>query len=680
MPRFISPRGESFDVDEMSPETMRFIQENQLKPVPQAAQAAQAPGALPPISSGLDVAKSGLSGLAEGVARTPMLAADIAKLGLTGLNQVLPGTVSDGTMRQIGSQPWVDAFKDSPQDKWLKNIGLDLTHEPQTRAGRYTKAGTSAVAGAAAMGGLGALGRGGLNAASLALTPSSLAINGGAGLAGELGYDVSRGFDETKQGNPLVALATGSAAAVGGNIVRQVARPNINQTVYNATNDMPARDWKAARSSIDEFNAAGSKTFTLADLPELNPRIGGTAQGLSNTTGGNLLQQKLGDARVNKDIPSILKAAREDITPSVDARQLGNDLTAQGQQRLLALKQNRSTALKGDLTAAGNLDEQVLKASSVPIRLANLDPGNQGTGQLRAIAQAETAMLGKDSLKVPILDDVVPPTTNVRALSQNVKALRKLGLSEAQSPNAAIGRSQGMYAADLAERALGNASPKFKDAMSRYKDFSDNIYNPAKNSAVGGFADGVSDAGGILTQLRKVPPGKLASELSGLSPSDQQKRELARILSDQVSPIPNLAKVGPQATGDRASLKALLDDIDPDLSARVGIKTKVADQLSKLHAEGSADRTMGLNHSQNIISKAISPFGTISMGAGLRTSEKETSRLSQLLGNPTPENLAKLEALSKIDPRAKRALEWISSLTAASQNSSVSNPALPAAP
>lgn len=298
---FVAPNGDKFKIDMNVPEAAAFVRQHGLKPEE---------------SSGVkDFLKSSLSGLVEGIPRGLGLGGDAIKLGMTGANLLADKDLpffSPETINQYGSQGWIDAFKDSPQDRFLKKGGLDATYEPQTTAGRYGKAGMSALSGGAVTGGLASIG-GPFNAAKVALSPSAAAINTASGLASEGAMDLTQ--------NPLVAALAGLGVGTGGNMVKQAARSNYPENLYDATKGMKPRDWRAAEDSLERLNSTNvpggqPSALTLADVPELRTQLSGIARGLSNAPGGDALRNKLSaDFRQNKEIPRLLNQAQEVTQP-----------------------------------------------------------------------------------------------------------------------------------------------------------------------------------------------------------------------------------------------------------------------------------------------------------------------------------------------------------------------------
>lgn len=498
-----------------------------------------------------DLTRSSGAGASEGLFRGPLIGGDLYKLALTGINKVVPEAFDQADIERYGSQGWIDAFRGSPQDKFLKDkLGLDVLREPETAAGRYAKAGTSATAGAASLGSIGALPnalkmipalRGmagaapaaqGLTAAAINTSPGAITANAAGGIAGEAGYDLSRGFDETKPGNPIAGLAAGLGVGGVANAVRLARAPNLDQQLFNATKSMDKNDWSQTMKDLVDYLKSGSKTTTLADLPKLQPRIGGLAQDLSNATGGDLLRQRLSTqartAGKDSDIPQLLKSVTEGIPAGpVDPREVARLMSAKG-------------------------------ASAI----ANA-PGPR------------TAATLQDSL-------------------------------------------------------------------------------------AGGVA-GTRDFSQTLAALRRVPPEKLQRELYMMGLSDHEALQLGKAVAGGLKPVPNVTKA-PELMKDRDALEQILDYVNPNLKNQANNKLNVTDSLSRLSAEHGADRTTQMELQKNWMQIAASPFSTIARRSGLRTGEKETEKIAAMFGNPTKENLAELERLSKIDPRILRRLQTASSL------------------
>lgn len=654
MPILVNSKGEKFEVpDNPTPTELREMQELGLRPPP---------------STSRDVTKSSISGLYEGVLRAPLIAGDLNKLALTAINKIRPGTIDEKDVDRWGSQGWVDAFRGSPQDKWLQEkLGLSMAHQPETTAGRYAKSTASSIGGAASMGGLGAAPGiaqatpSVLNAARVALTPSSMAINGATGAASELGYDISRGFDETKIGNPLWALAAGLGTGTGLNTFRQIMRPNLDQIMYNATRGVSPQQWDKSRADLKDFQKSGSQSFTLADLPELQPRVGGLARGLSNQTGGDLLQQKLSQqVRMNTDIPKLMREALEGTGAGpVDPREVTRLMAEKGNSVISRAEKARTTALLGNLDAAGNVDPaDLLSSVNRNIRGPMLQPGNQSTGSRKALDAAEYALLGIKPPPVMLTaPNLNPAVTNVRSLSKNVKGLNDIHKSEATNAKGAIRDSDAALAHKAAEAALKEISPRYSTAMQQYQDTTVNLVNPLKDALPGAVRDAKS-FDGVLSRLRQVPIDDLQKEIRTLGMADPEILQLAKAVGSNLKPVPNLAMAGD--FHDRKIFEKLVDAVDPDLAKQLGNKISVSDALSRLGNEHSAATDVMLNLGRNPVSNIVSPFGSTDMRARLRTSAGETAKISELLGNPTPENLEKLRQLAKIDPRAKRSLEFLS--------------------
>lgn len=646
MPIFVDPKGQEFEVpDDPTPEEQAEIQQLRLRPK---------------VGTGMDMLRSGISGITEGLIRAPLIGGDIMKLGSIGINKLRPGTISDERINALGSQGWVDLMRDSGLDQMS---GGALSHDPQTTPGRYTKAGTSAVSGSAATAGMGALpgvvknSAQGLNAARVALSPSSIGINAGAGMAGEFGNEVSGG-------NPLMGMLFGMGALTLGNAGRNALfRSNFPQQIHDATKGMSKAEWQAARKSLRDFRQSGSTSYTLSDLDELQPRIGGVAQGMSNSTGGDALRYKLSpQVRRNKDIPEIMERTVGNVSPPVDPRELAAVLEQQGAK---AIKdKNLPLWVQRDGNLQGTLDPtRLLAATNRYVRRPRLEPGNQSDGQRKAFDAAERALLGEDALRIPLISQVTPKVTNLKSLTQNVKGLEKIPQSSTDSPSPAVSRYQMDKATTGAEQALDRASRgQFRRAMDQYKQGKEALVDPLKRGLAGSM-EGAKDGAGLIERLRKVPLDRLQAELNTMNVTPEQAKALARTLGEKLAPIPDKTKaLGTNAALDRKIFEALLDYADPRLLGPAKRNLSVADALSRLNAEHSADRTMGLHLSENVGSKVVNPFGSMSRTFALNRSRKETQQLSDLLANPNPQNLQKLREMAKIDPRAKRALEWISSL------------------
>ena len=479
MPKiFIDPQGQEYDVpDDPSPHELMEIKQRGLKPKEQMGVAE-------------DVGRSTFSGISEGLARTPLIAGDLLRLAGHVGNKIAPGQLP--AFENFGSQAWIDAFRDSPQHKFLNKIMPDVLHEPQTTAGRYAKPVASAISGAALTGGVGGIGTAGaVTGTKAALTPPMLAITGGSAAAGQGVTDLTD--------NPLLGMLATLGTNTAGNLARRGMAPNLDEVVYDATKGMDKRQWQESRRHLQKYGESGSDTFTLADLPHLQPRMGGVARSTAATAGGDQLRQKFSlQDRFNRDIPELYGRAAHEIWPG---------------------------------------------AVSGPI--------------------------------------------NQRANS-------------------------------------------------------------------------------IISSLRQVDPQRLPNVVRSLS--DAEALQVAKMMADRLRTMPNKASASFDAKRDRDVLQHLLERVDKPLADSVRNKVDVGDSLSRLGAPHASDTTLDFKQSRNPVQWMTSPFGTAGFRAGLRTNEKESRNLSELLSNPTPQNLEQLRRLSLIDPRAKKALEWVSSLMGSAQS------------
>ena len=647
--------------EDLQPEELAWLKEN--KAVPLETSGAK------------DVLKGAMSGITEGLFRAPLIGGDIINLGGTLINKIRPGTFDQENVNRFGSQAWIDAFRGSPEDKATGGL---MSYEPETRAGRYTKAGTSAIAGGAATGGMASIpgfaksAAAGLNGMRQAMTPASMAINGAAGVASEAGTDVS--------GNPLVGLAAGLGVGTAGTAIRHAMSPNFVEGLYDGTKTMKPGDWQSARRSLDDFRQSGSTSFTLADLPELQPRIGGNARDITNTTGGEALRAKFDatarrgivtpEGQTQGDIPNLLRGAANVVPPVSDPRELAVGLAGKGQSVIKNAAQPIYNARDGGLDNLGNVDPiRLLAATNRYVRKPAIAPGNQSEPMQAKLRAAEEALLGRDAPKTPMIQDVTPPVLNVRSLSQNVKSLRANPTNSTDSAKANINRFVGMEGADAAERALDKATKGgFSQVMSQYRASKENILDPMKRGLPGTIQE-AKDADSLLRILNKVPEDKLLGELNTAGVTPAEAKQLARIVGDRLEALPDATKAANTTQlANRRLFNQLLEYADPSLKTEATRKIKVADALARLDAEHSADSTQRMTNQKNWAQWGL-PFSTAGFRNSLRVGREEAQSMSQLLANPTPENLEQLRKISLLDPRAKKFLDWYSAWGGAATSS-----------
>jgi hypothetical protein len=613
-------------------------------------------------STAQDVGKSALSGVLEGVSRAPYIAGDLLNLGVRGVNKIWPGAIN----------PEYEKLTSDRVMEVLKDEGGIYSHTPETRAGRYANAGANALGGAVLFGGGPAAATahlpGTLNTVKAGLgrvLASPLAQAPVIGMAGELGGDLPRGFDESQPKNAVGSLAGSLAATLAGVATKRLLTPNAPAVVQAAAGSMTPEDWAATAANSARLRQAGATTATLADAVPPSSQLRGLTRDLSNAQGGSVLTQQLAGRAdpVAGEIPRLLREAQETAHPSaVNVGQLGQQVGQAGQQAVDAARAARLAAYQPILNNAPLVPQADISRTLLKLKEQAANPQNLGTMDQRAL---EAAMLGIG--KTPLypmplaprvpgggLPATVPPLANqapglganLTALSKNVKEMRK-GLPTGP---VTLDREAGLKAYGIANEALKEGSPAYARAMAEYARLSDELVNPVRQGLPGQLS---SLAGGAMTEtglpqvLARSSPEEVLRVLPGLVPDPAMRGQIARALLEA---HPNtMTTAGQAATRTQGARQVAQGLVPPQAAQTIGDKTWAADQLAKLSAEAGLDSSARQQLGQTWLGW-LQPFGETGRRSRLARNAKETEVLSELLGNNTENNLAILRAMARKPP------------------------------
>ena len=386
MPAYKLPDGRVFDApDKLTPEQSAYF---------------EAEGAKKQTPNGwADAFKAGMSGLYEGAVRTPFILGDLSTAGMNLVDRTFN---KDAPQRRMQSDQVLDILREK--------TGKEL-YVPETTAGRYANSVGNAVGGSF-LGGTGAL-RGvpaltrapGVGNAVKDVVARSLQTPvvgaAAAGGASELAGDASRGFDTTREQNPIARLAGGVTGAVGSGVAARMAAPRYENMIHQATKELSPADFAAAQKLNTEMKAAGATVQTIPDTLPSTSSLRGVAQEISNAPGGQALNTKLA-GRDEGEISRLLGEAKGQMQRSA-VPNVSMLPGAPGADQFIAdvAKSNRTSAMLPDLRNAPLLEEQKLQSIVEALQKRSSLPRNAGTDDARYSSGAASAVNSLPRYRIP---------------------------------------------------------------------------------------------------------------------------------------------------------------------------------------------------------------------------------------------------------------------------------------
>lgn len=686
---------------------------------PEESAWLQQQGGKPTVGKLEDAAKAGVSGVVEGAIRAPFIGGDIASLGATLANKVRPGTFSPQAEESQSGQV-LQAISDLPgviahmRGKPFSSAEPLSLYTPQTQVGRYANSAGNAVGGLV-LGGTGAV----KNAISLkapqgvmetvkalakkvATNPVTQAV--GVGAAGEFAGDVSRGFDETQEQNPLARFAGSTAAATAmalGSFLnkRSAARP-LHEMVKGS--DKAAFD--QARAETQRLEAAGVRQNTVGDaFVNTNPQVGAMEREVSNEMGGGQLAQKL-TGRVSGDIPNLEARSKAAINAAVvpnAAAPSGRFPTAQ-EDLLQQARSARTQAVRIAEESSGLVPTSDVAAIVRALRRRAQAPGNRRT--LDADFANQTARTLTGGYRYPMPQGPGPaapgPTsgfTPVTPLGPQAATPAGLGdvpgiggpLALPAPQTRAIGPTAapqsgalGPVIRDPAEFGMGaKPMPPFRPVGEpdittiepqaprtpqgfNLVELSKRI-NALNTAAPKGAAaaDNASVLDKNVTVARSQALNLARQELAARNPAFARGQQTYQDMSPGVDALKTLvehptvlqASTSMRPNPVREGLIAHLSKFDPDLAASTSERLRAADILSRntaQHGKQGLQGELGQTGAASLASPWYAAYKALST-SGRRSANEDISRL---LASPTKENLAILENLARNNPDLARSL------------------------
>lgn len=686
---------------------------------PEESAWLQQQGGKPATSKLADVAKSGLSGVVEGAIRAPFIGGDIASLGATLVNKVRPGTLPKGAEESQSGQV-LQAISDLPgviahmRGKPFSSATPLSLHTPETQAGRYANS-VGNAAGGMVLGGASAF------KPTIALSaPQGVAETvkalvkrgatmpavqaGVAGAASEFAGDVSRGFDETKEQNPLARFIGGAGTAGVMALASFLNKRSAARPLHEVVKDTTPAEFNQARAETNRLQAAGARQNTVGDsFANTNPQIGAMEREVSNEMGGGQLAQKL-TGRVAGDIPrleatsnaainravvpnavppsgrfptvqeDLLQQARSARTQAVRAAEERSPLvpTQDVAGIVRALRQraqlpgNRRT-LDADFanqtarTVAGGYryDMPQGAAPATPGPMSGFTPvtplGPQGAtpvgvGGVPAIG-GPLALPGPGSRAIAPTAAPQTGALGPRVWDPNEFGMGPKPMSSFEMPstpdittiNPPVPRTpQGFNLVELSKRinALNTAAPKGAAAA-------DNASVLDKNVAVA--------RGQALDLARR----ELAARNQHFAQGQQTYQEMSpgvdalKTLVEHPTVLQASTSMRPNPV--REGLIAHLSRFDPNLAASTSERMRAADILSRntaQHGKQGLQGELGQTGAATLTSPWYAAYKALST-SGRRSANEDISRL---LANPTQQNMAILENLARNNPDLARSL------------------------
>lgn len=666
-----------------------------------------------------DVGKSAVSGLAEGAIRAPFIGGDIFALGARLLEKVRPGSTSEQNRAMMSDQV-LQALSDIPGNaahaggKPFSSAEPLTLHNPETKYGRYANTMGNAVGG---------LTLGGASAfkapIKLATTPGVLpkAVSAvtraaaqpvvqaaGVGAATEFAGDVSRGFDDTKEQNPLARMAGGGTAALLAALSGRIGNPRAAQPLHEVTKGMTPEDWKLARAENARLEAAGATTRTVADSLPPNNQLGALEKEVSNTTGGQPLYNKLA-GRTTGEIPRLLSeakgAAQRTAVPQLGGVFSPLDPSQSIDDAVFAMARgNRTASMMPHLRNAPLMPETDLAPIVQALQQRARLPANAGTVDAQSLNNAASTVNGLPRYPLPQppapgplsgpgvltggpagpLPAGAAPTPQLGAPRPALPAPTGTSMVPAGSQGGALtapgmpaipaGQAQNMLPPKPGFQMPQSAQPitdvefpvpqgvnleALSKEVKRLMTVGDAV--PVQGAPAGSVLNKAASrgaAGEASSLLRRANPSYDAA--MGAYAKASPSVDIARILAEnKLKPVVNPAMSGMPVDEVRGELSRALRTVDPAMETFVNEKLRAADTLSRHTAEQGVEG-LAQQFGQSPLAAMLTPFGSGARFANTTSRIKMNKMVSELLANPSPETYKILEALSQTNPAVARAL------------------------
>jgi hypothetical protein len=260
--------------------------------------------------------------------------------------------------------------------------------------------------------------------------------------------------------------------------------------------------------------------------------------------------------------------------------------------------------------------------------------------------------------------------TDLDTVSAQLKRLKSNAVNPVGNASSAQkwGTNDMLGAVNDAEMMLGGVSPAFKRANEAFRAWHQDVANPLKEGTIGVVADKnpniptAAPIGRLTSITADRSPGDVQSTLSLLKEGGADTGEIARALLQK-----KLAG-GPLASG-RTAFGGPGSPEEAALTAALGPKAEsiraplnAADTLaSTLKNNNALTEYLQLRPSGVSVRGILRP-GIMERFAGKADYEAQVHKL--LSGNPTPEEIRKLQELSMFDPNLRAQLSRITGLSA----------------
>lgn len=638
----------------------------------------------------VDSLKSGVSGLAEGAVKLPFAAADLLKLGV-----VKGGNMLAGEGWQEKNKDWLDLgnLGSSGLDKLIETIlPGGVWHKPGTETGKYVNAGAMGLGGA--LGGLGVAGLANKGAGALATTKAALPGVSVAGVTSGLGaHEAQKRFpDYPMLSSFLGGLAGGVAPAAAALIPKLAGKTGPLNTLAGTTDNADRMlhtigsgagpsDFPQARINLDTLNSAGARTTTMGDLFPANSTVGAGVDFIAGSAGGGALQRRL--------------AGREDDISAL----IADALSATGQGR-------NSPATVSDMVAnaAQSRIDQLRRVKNRPLeRLRNLPPvpahevmtgirnlERAGTspgmfpeadrsailGIVEALTDANTGMVrprpGPYGTTVTGLGP--GPQQSLPAIGLNIADFSQKPVAYGASAGQQINARSAGIAQNLASDAVNNFpapwGPSYQGARNTSDYLRNRFYEPAISGPLGKLA-------GHPGAVAEVPASRLSSIVANRNPDEitalvkqlgkgdrgigtDSTSQIARAILDQRAQTGHGGDVtrlrGEKGAPLDQNLQALIEATGGN-TQRFNQKLDAAEVL-KTGGQRSPDLSVALakESERSLLGAIAQPFYTARRLAAEGASQEAVAKVAEILANPTPDTLRRLEQAAAVDPSLKLAL------------------------
>lgn len=457
----------------------------------------------------------------------------------------------------------------------------------------------------------------------------------------------------------LGGLAGGTAGGLAASRVTGLRQNSAEKRLHDATSEIPDAGWDAAGENVRRFNRAGSSTHTLADAVPGNTSLGGLAERVRASEGGQGLAART--AGRGEDIANLRRTAQDAAYPApVETNTVANQVAQAADNMVNRMKGLRSTAYGETIRERPVLPARDVAGIHRDLRVEGQNSVDPNYG--RTLEDLSHALLDTRGGRTR-------PITDLQALSSAIKANKENPAGPHASAGVVHDKHNVASAVARLEEELGGIAPNYRRANEQFRNMSRQFIEPMEQGPIGRVADRNPLTAG------PTPESRLGNIVRGNSP------EVAADLVDDLSRQGGQRLAGGRTTQDLTQGAP----VDPAQLVRAMLQANTRatpEHLTAIHARGNSGNTQLLGdrlQSADDLGRlfqgtpghaGVEPLPLTSLPlrsnwftermarvTGERAANREISDILTGHGvGPTPENLARLREIAQYDPNVRRML------------------------